>query len=140
MQNYINHRLPVPNAFDSPLNPNSVVSLAGSFIKSCPFTFPIKPLPALAISPAMGQQGQTTDVTLTAEGLKEGDWCLSYNGADNFKSPIMNVDAKWMCPISSMAKGDVILFVVKAGIAANFTVFGNEDMVVAGPTLFQVIP
>ncbi|KAJ1531207.1 hypothetical protein HK096_007666 [Nowakowskiella sp. JEL0078] len=59
-------KLPVPNAFDTPLGIRPIFSLAAQFVKKCPRTIPIVPFPLITVKSINGDVGE--DITVSFAG------------------------------------------------------------------------
>lgn len=132
---------PFPSAFDTPLDPNEVHSLAHGFIQSCPpgtAPLPVKAFPALALA-TTGNITTGTKITITTPGyvLAPGnDRAHLYGAFVSILGPVF-VD------LVSVSGGFQVR--IPEGIAGQtYFLFSSckesvsDDTIVAGPVIVEV--
>jgi len=142
---------PFPQAFDSPLDMQSVLTLASPFITSCNSTkqSSVKPRPALVANPTRVSPGDTVNVTssaLTSSSLFSRTWwCIFYTGSVSLNSTLQhdassddsennNGTSSWFCRVpDNVLAGDNYFFVSK-----NEAYDLENPLIVAGPTILWV--
>jgi hypothetical protein len=131
--NTVNGVSPFPNAFDSPLDMNAVVGLAGGFIKSCPDAITIVPYPALTVTaPAVVKVGSKLTVT-GSTGVVGHKNCVFYSGSASVNSTLSDTNE---CSVpDGVPVGDNFLFVMSSKSYSAFSSTG----ILGGPALVSVV-
>lgn len=104
----------MPQPFDTPLDPVSIVSIASQFIVSCPYDLGVKPYPKFNVSVS----GMSVNTDSDVKGF-----CKFLYGANTKYSPVEN----GKCELPSDAKVDVYVFNVQNN--------SSDSQVLAGPAI-----
>ncbi|ODA79779.1 hypothetical protein RJ55_05373 [Drechmeria coniospora] len=126
----------IPQAFDAPLNPRSVFTLAAPFIKECPqgSNLAIQPFPALSMdSPGPAQVGST--ISVTAANTAEAKFCAFTSGGvspgDTMFTPL--TDGR-NCVVPSVAGVSYLSLTKEAPLDGVL----KDDLILAGPMVVTV--
>jgi len=122
---------PFPVAFDVPLSPQQVVSLAGRFIKSCPYNIGVNPLPPLNLT----SQTNTTVQAQCSNGLMVANqeyFCTWLYSDSQSHTPLL---ADHVCSIPEKAVGDVYMFITNSKQTVSID---QDSSVVCGPVVVTV--
>ncbi|KAK3327507.1 ferritin-like domain-containing protein [Cercophora scortea] len=129
----------VPQAFDTPLSPQQVFSLAAPFITSCPegSNLIIKPFPTLAM--AAGQSAQSvqagTTIKLQADAAATATFCAFTTGGIPGGTAFEPFTAADGCVVPQNLAGVVYVSLASAGpMTGKLT----DDIVLAGPMVMIV--
>lgn len=118
-----------PYSIDTALGPREIVTIASSFIKSCPYDIGFKPFNTLTASLSKGE-GNSTKVMTSFMGPKNGTddktYCQFLYGSKAASSP------RSECVLPSDVKGYVYVMVTSTDKPVNRN---NEKQVLAGPAL-----
>ena len=104
----------MPQPFDTPLDPTSIVSIASQFIVSCPYDLGVKPYPKFNV--------KVNGMSVYTESNSTG-FCKFLYGANTKYSSIEN----GKCELPSDAKVDVYVFNVQSN--------SSDSKVLAGPAI-----
>lgn len=127
----------VPQAFDTPLSPQQVFSLAAPFITSCPegSNLIITPFPTLAM--AAGQDAQAVQAGATiqfeSEAVGQAQFCAFTTGSAGTKFTAFQQGTG--CVVPQGLAGIVYVNLASAGpLTGELT----DDLILAGPMVMQV--
>lgn len=131
---YLNQLLgfnPFPAAFDTPLNAQTVVSIASPFIKKCPYDLGVTPFPKLTAN----YLGDNHTIVSFDKSLVQPEnkfyctWLYS-----NFQEQT-SLFTNYMCNVPQNATGDVYLFVTNS---TNKLTLADYGSVIAGPSVVSL--
>jgi hypothetical protein len=115
-----------PNSFETPLTARSVITIASSFIKSCPFDIPIKPFPVLK---------------LNKDKANVGDQLYFENSNATFCSFSYDLSTVWStvsdnttCTVPESVYGDTYVHLT----SDNTTAIAKDTSVLSGPAYISV--
>lgn len=121
---------PFPAAFDTPLNPKTVVSIAGGFITMCPYDIGITGFPKLTATVENGRYNVKFDSSLEQSRTKF--YCASlFSNMQKFTA----LRQDYTCAVPRGASGDVYLFVTNSKTPLTLN---DDKSVVAGPAVVNV--
>ncbi|KAJ1533554.1 hypothetical protein HK096_005138 [Nowakowskiella sp. JEL0078] len=133
-------KLPVPNAFDTPLGVRPIFSLAAQFVKKCPRDIPIVPFPLITVNSKNGDVGEDITITfagkLDAAALNNVRITMVFGLAQkNFKPKTIkqngnNIEAVVTVPDDVKKFGEVIVFAVGSDKQVSVA---DDSAVIAGP-------
>lgn len=129
--NLLNKKVPFPTSFDTPADGRTIVSLAGSFITSCPYDLGFKAFPVLVSSPESGKAGDNLTVSSTKASITDSDFCAFVYSSSQSNVAVSN----GTCVVPDGVIGDVLVFIVDKNSTLGL---GSDDHVIAGPTFFSV--
>jgi len=113
--NTINRMNPMPNAFETPLSPRAITTLAAGLLK-CPFTLPYAPFPALTLTAASANVADV--ITFSGTPTAPATHCAFLNGL----SPVFAPVTGQTCVVPAGLSGDVFVFLTSDGVTDVYTV------------------
>lgn len=130
----------VPQAFDTPLSPRAIFSLAAPFIKSCPqdSNLKVQAFPKLAMDPASAANAMTIGamVKFTSDAASGATHCgFTSGGIVPGGTAFTKFDQANGCAIPEGAAGITYVTLVKD---APLTGVLSDSITVAGPTIMAV--
>lgn len=119
---------PFPYAFDTPLGPRAIVTLAGNYITSCPFDADVKPFAALnATLPAAGSNSSMVSTSFEGMGSNmNSTFCQFLYGNQVMVSP------RSECTLPANLTGYVYVFVTRNDDPISLK---KDSNILAGPAL-----
>jgi len=116
-----------PYAFDTPLSPQSVVTIASNFITSCPYNLGVTPFNQLtATLPSGNSTSVTTSFSGNGNSTSATTYCQFIYGMSSAVSPRSN------CSLPSDADGYVYVLITDSSTPIAVT---NSSHILAGPAL-----
>ncbi|KAJ3122781.1 hypothetical protein HK098_002472 [Nowakowskiella sp. JEL0407] len=139
--NLAQHKLPVPNAFDTPLGVRPIFSLAAQFVKKCPRDIPIVPFPLITVDGGNGDVGQHIRLEFEADvndnDLKGSKVTFVFGLAQKNVSPVSirrlggkKIEIIAQVPQDVEKFGEVTLFIVNQDKPVSVA---DDTAVIAGP-------
>jgi hypothetical protein len=122
--------VPVPNAFDTPLGPRAVFTLAAPFISACPSgsNLSIKPFPAIALQGGgAGIQAGQTLILADPQRPTGAMFCAFINQGQSVFQPLTN----GACQVPPNLSGDVWMMVTKAQSIEDAEVLAGPSVILS---------
>lgn len=144
---YLNHVAnidPFPHAYDSPLDMQSVLTLASPWIVNCSDSLNVTPRAWVRVDPVLVSHGENVNVTTNANlDSENGTYCVFYAGAQSNSTLLQseetgsgngtgNATTNWWCSVPDNDwEGDTYLF-----LSLNNTYdLWDTDKILAGPAI-----